>query len=154
MTKTVLAKFKISPYAVLGKVKDFLGVISEANKKLKLGEKDNSENYDIEVLSGNESAVIEMDLMLGVADLHTPEAVAAAESAMAGSRPVIPLAAGSSRTDSEETSDSDDVDDNVDDDGNETSSPEKFKTSNSGGDNGSSENDNQLKKGPKIVELS
>uniref|UniRef100_A0A803NUJ5 Uncharacterized protein n=1 Tax=Cannabis sativa TaxID=3483 RepID=A0A803NUJ5_CANSA len=72
----------LPPSQVLGKVKDFLGVLSEANKKLQ----DNIANYDIEVLSGNESQIIEMDLMLGVADLHTPEAVAAAESAIAAGR--------------------------------------------------------------------
>ncbi|EYU42771.1 hypothetical protein ABFS82_13G004600 [Erythranthe guttata] len=75
----------------LGKVKDFLGVISESNKKLLEDAKENPEKYDMEVLSGNESKFIEMDLMLGIADLHTPEAVAAAESAMAGRPPVINL---------------------------------------------------------------
>uniref|UniRef100_A0A803NUJ4 Uncharacterized protein n=1 Tax=Cannabis sativa TaxID=3483 RepID=A0A803NUJ4_CANSA len=76
----------LPPSQVLGKVKDFLGVLSEANKKLQVDAKDNIANYDIEVLSGNESQIIEMDLMLGVADLHTPEAVAAAESAIAAGR--------------------------------------------------------------------
>ncbi|KAM1031169.1 hypothetical protein TB2_034438 [Malus domestica] len=66
---------------VLGQVRDFLGVISEANERLKQDAKDNPENYDIEVLTGNESQVVNMELMLGVADLQTPEAVAAAESA-------------------------------------------------------------------------
>ncbi|KAF5445911.1 hypothetical protein F2P56_031586 [Juglans regia] len=134
---------------VLGKIKDFLGAISEANERLQLGAKDNSENYDIEVLTGNESAVIEMDLMLGVADLHTSEAVAAAESAIAGFQPVIPLACSTSGTDSEDSSDDDS------DDGNgETCSPVTLKTSKSGHDNCSSE-DNVIrsKKRPKIVVL-
>ncbi|XP_022936666.1 uncharacterized protein LOC111443185 isoform X2 [Cucurbita moschata] len=69
---------------VLGRVKDFLGVLSEANKKLQLDAKDDAEKYDIEALNGDESEVIELDLMLGIADLHTPEAVAAAESAIIG----------------------------------------------------------------------
>ncbi|KAF7150333.1 hypothetical protein RHSIM_Rhsim02G0173400 [Rhododendron simsii] len=43
---------------------------------------DNANDYDIEALTGNESEYIEMDLMLGIADLHTPEALAAAESAI------------------------------------------------------------------------
>nr|GMD23591.1 uncharacterized protein LOC109165588 [Ipomoea batatas] len=78
----------------LGKVKDFLGVISEANKNLELDSKTNpGKNYDIEALTGEESEYIEMDLMLGVAELQTEEAVAAAESALAGYQPVIPLAA-------------------------------------------------------------
>ncbi|XP_022155495.1 uncharacterized protein LOC111022627 [Momordica charantia] len=103
---------------VLGRVKDFLGVISEANKKLQLDAKDNSEKYDIEALDGNESEVIEMDLMLGVADLHTPEAVAAAESAIVGNQPVIPLTcSSSSESESEESSgDSISSDDDKDDD--------------------------------------
>ncbi|XP_062089025.1 uncharacterized protein LOC133795587 [Humulus lupulus] len=86
---------------VLGKVKDFLGVLSEANKRLQVDAKDNIENYDIEVLSGNESQIIEMDLMLGIADLHTPEAVAAAESA---------VAAGHQPIESDDSSDEDDGD--------------------------------------------
>ncbi|XP_024017503.1 uncharacterized protein LOC21395807 [Morus notabilis] len=93
---------------VLGKVKDFLGVILEANARLQLDAKDNSEKFDIEALTGNESQVIEMDLMLGIADLHTPEAVAAAESAIAGYQPVIPLAISSSDAESEDSSDEDD----------------------------------------------
>ncbi|BFG37906.1 hypothetical protein CerSpe_241800 [Prunus speciosa] len=41
--------------AVLGKIRDFLGVISEANERLEKDAKDNSKNYDIEALTGNES---------------------------------------------------------------------------------------------------
>ncbi|KAK7383376.1 hypothetical protein VNO78_29054 [Psophocarpus tetragonolobus] len=96
------------PSQLLGKVKDFLGVMSEANKRLKLDAKDHPKNYDIEELAGNESEVIEMDLMLGVADLHTPEAVAAAESAIATCQPVMPLAADGSETYSEDSSTEDD----------------------------------------------
>ncbi|XP_041013143.1 uncharacterized protein LOC121256415 [Juglans microcarpa x Juglans regia] len=113
---------------------------------------ENSENYDIEVLTGNESAVIEMDLMLGVADLHTSEAVAAAKSAIAGFQPVIPLACSSSGTDSEDSSD-DDSDDNGDENG-ETCSPVKLKKSMPGQDNCSSEEDFiRSKKRPTIVVL-
>ncbi|KAL6570487.1 hypothetical protein OROGR_000037 [Orobanche gracilis] len=84
--------FPVSKSHVMGKVHDFLGVISESNKKLLDDAKDNPESYDIEVLDGKGSDYIEMDLMLGVADLHTPEAVAAAEIAMAGGALLIPLA--------------------------------------------------------------
>ncbi|KAJ8769865.1 hypothetical protein K2173_008947 [Erythroxylum novogranatense] len=97
---------------VLGKVRDFLGVISEANNRLHQDAKDNCQNYDIEALTGNESEVIEMDLMLGIADLHTPEAVAAAESAIASGQPVISVDASSSEIDSEDTSDESDDEDN------------------------------------------
>ncbi|KAK6942934.1 NOP protein chaperone 1 [Dillenia turbinata] len=104
---------------VMGRVKDFLGVMAEANKRLELDAKENSgKSYDIEELTGNESEYIEMDLMLGVADLHTPEAVAAAEAAIAGSQPVIALAGASSESESESESDdssSDEEDDNTDD---------------------------------------
>ncbi|XP_031262817.1 ATPase family AAA domain-containing protein 2-like [Pistacia vera] len=102
---------------VLGKVKDFLGMMSEANKRLQLDAKEKAQDYDIEVLTGNESEVIEMDLMLGVADLHTPETVMAAESAIAGNQPMIPFAASRSGTDSEGSSeDSGDDDDDKDED--------------------------------------
>ncbi|CAN8235535.1 unnamed protein product [Cochlearia groenlandica] len=69
----------------LDKVKGFLGVMAEANKRLEEeAAQGNSEAFDIEALTGNETQVIEMDLMLGVADLNTPEAVVAAEAAIAG----------------------------------------------------------------------
>jgi hypothetical protein len=145
---------------------------------------ENSENCDIEVLTGNDSEIIEMvsgslspsptlaineiitdffkciliiqDLVLGVADLHTPEAVAAAESAIAGCQTVIPLAASSSEADSEDSSDNDsdddDDDDNGNDDGNDTCLPVKLERSKSGRSNSLSED--QSKKRQKIVELS
>lgn len=47
--------------------------------------------------------------MLGVADLNTPEAIAAAESAINGNQPVLSFAATSESSDS---SDEDDKDDN------------------------------------------
>ncbi|XP_031123123.1 histone deacetylase HDT2-like [Ipomoea triloba] len=151
----------------LGKVKDFLGVILEANKNLELDSKTNpGKNYDIEALTGEESEYIEMDLMLGVAELQTEEAVAAAESALAGYQPVIPLAASSSETESEESSDDDDDsdedsdgddDDNGDGDEAERPSPKKGKTANPvEKDCSSSEasKNKQPRKKPKIVELS
>ncbi|GMY07684.1 hypothetical protein FCV25MIE_02923 [Fagus crenata] len=128
--------------------------MSEANERLQHGAKDNPENYDIEVLAGNESEIIEMDLMLGVADLHTPEAVVAAESAIAGYQPVIPLPASNSGTDSEDSSDNDSDDDNGDDDGNETSFPVKLKKSKSDPDHSLEKDVNQSEKRQKIVELS
>ncbi|WZY76633.1 uncharacterized protein C12orf45 homolog [Brassica rapa] len=89
----------------LDKVKGFLGVMAEANKKLEQEtEEGNSEAFDIEALTGNESQVIEMDLMLGVADLNTPEAVSAAEAAIAGNG----VANGSGGDSSSDESDGDD----------------------------------------------
>ncbi|KAJ6687710.1 hypothetical protein OIU74_016410 [Salix koriyanagi] len=103
---------------VLGKVKDFIGVISVANKRLQEDAKDNSEKFDIEMLTGNESEVVEMDLMLGIADLHTPAAVAAAESAIGNGHPLISLAASNSESESEseDTSDESESDDEASDD--------------------------------------
>lgn len=149
---------------VLGKIRDFLGVISEANERLEKDAKDNSKNYDIEALTGNESQVIEMDLMLGVADLQTPEAVAAAESAISGYQPVIPLAVSSSEEESQDSSDnnssSDEDDDDSsseedesDDENKKTSSPVKLKTPKSDKDNSSDVHNSRSKKRPKIVEL-
>lgn len=92
-------------------MKDFLGVISEANKSLQLSAKDKREEFNIEVLNGNESEYIEMDLMLGVAELHTPEAMAAAEAAIAGNQPVFDLPANGSSSESENSSSDDDDDD-------------------------------------------
>ncbi|KAM7275711.1 hypothetical protein ACFE04_017577 [Oxalis oulophora] len=99
----------------LGKVRDFLGIMSEANKKLDLEAKDNADACNIETLTGNESQLIEIDLMLGVADLNTPEAVAAAEAAIGGRQPdVIPVDVSSSASESEDSSDDDeDSDDDM-----------------------------------------
>ncbi|KAJ4848134.1 hypothetical protein Tsubulata_034834 [Turnera subulata] len=80
---------------VLGKVKDFLGVISEANKRLQQDAK---------------------NLMLGVADLHTREAVAAAESVIPGGQSLIELAGSGSEIETEETSDEGDESDEDEDD--------------------------------------
>lgn len=70
---------------------------------MKLSKK-NPEKYDIESLTGEESEYIEMDLMLGVTELHTQEAVSAAEFAIASYQPVIDL----DETESEDSSDEDD----------------------------------------------
>lgn len=51
--------------------------------------------------------------MLGIADLHTPEALAAAESAIRGYQPVISLSTLSS---SDDSSDDESTDDDTDDD--------------------------------------
>ncbi|WCJ33868.1 hypothetical protein M5689_015202 [Euphorbia peplus] len=142
---------------VLGKVKDFLGIMSEANKQLEQESKDNAKKYDIEELTGMESEVIEMDLMLGVADLHTPEAVAVAESAVSIGQPLVPLNSDSSESESEATSD-DDENDEADNDSNIDSDDEdkilKHKTSNSAKDDSSQAvGTNESKKRPKIVEM-
>ncbi|KAG7030170.1 hypothetical protein SDJN02_08517 [Cucurbita argyrosperma subsp. argyrosperma] len=153
---------------VLGRVKDFLGVLSEANKKLQLDAKDDAEKYDIEALNGDESEVIELDLMLGIADLHTPEAVAAAESAIIGNQPVIPLncsSSSSSESESEESSDDSITSDNNDNDNEKSDNQNsdrgnrlsvKLKRSKSRRTNCRSESKEKGKsnKRPKILELS
>ncbi|CAL4975265.1 unnamed protein product [Urochloa decumbens] len=95
---------------VLGKVKDFLGEIAKANQKLQLDTQNKPpEEYDIEALTGNEKEYIEMDLLLGVADLHSEQAVEAAEATVNGIRPTgMPFACSSS--DSEDDSDESDGD--------------------------------------------
>ncbi|KAI3914963.1 hypothetical protein MKW92_043776 [Papaver armeniacum] len=128
---------------VLGKVRDFLGVMAEANEKLQNDVNENSgKDYNIEALTGKENEFIEMDLVLGVADLHTPEAVAAAESAMAGSQRVINLANNDSDSDTE-SSDEDDNDEGTT--GNNTEKVKSRKDDSSG--------DGQPKKRSKIIEL-
>ena len=121
--------------------------------------------------------------MLGVADLQTPEAVTAAESAISGCQPVIPLAINSSGEESEDSSDDDsssqdsDDEDSSDDSSSEDSSDEdnddikddtsdkddkktctnaKLKTREPDKDNSLSEDvgNNRSKKRPRIVELS
>ncbi|OMO92199.1 hypothetical protein COLO4_17806 [Corchorus olitorius] len=144
---------------VLGKVRDFLGVMAEANKRLELDAKNNSQAYDIEVLNGNESEVIEMDLMLGVADLHTSEALAAAESAIAGNQPAIPLADSSNESESDDSSEDSDQNEESHNDGSddtETSSHSNLEKSNTSEDHTASEaaRKNRSKKRPRIVELS
>ncbi|CAJ2668498.1 unnamed protein product [Trifolium pratense] len=127
-------------------------------------QQDHPEEYDIE----NESEVIEMDLMLGVADLHTPEAeaeaeaVAAAESAISGCQPMISLAADGSEIDSKEESsvdEDDEIDSNVDlcdygNDGKKPSSLDQKHTSNKDFDHEKQKRNRHSKKRPTIVELS
>ncbi|KAE8690738.1 hypothetical protein F3Y22_tig00110893pilonHSYRG00415 [Hibiscus syriacus] len=141
---------------VLGKVKDFLGVMAEANKRLELEAKNNSQAYDIEVLNGNDSEVIEMDLMLGVADLHTPEALAAAESAIAGDQPVITVSGGGSNSGTESDASSDEESDGDGNNDNGTSCPRELERPDTGKDNAVSEaaGKSRSKKRARIVELS
>ncbi|CAN0921057.1 hypothetical protein LINGRAHAP2_LOCUS32400 [Linum grandiflorum] len=127
---------------VLGKVRDFLGVFSEANRQLQQDAKDNSQNYDIEALTGNESEVIEMDLMLGVAELRNEQALAAAESALAGGQPSLKLDGLSSESDSEDSSE-DDGDDDDDDEEEEEEEDEEEQESGSDDDGSSSESDSE-----------
>ncbi|KAL3849131.1 hypothetical protein ACJIZ3_011013 [Penstemon smallii] len=138
---------------ILGKVKDFLDVMSESNKKLLNDAKENPNNYDIEVLNGQESEYIELDLMLGVADLHTPEAVAAAESAIAGKQPVIHLPENSSSgSDSDDASDDDDDEEEEE----EESVPQSAQVESTDAERDSSRkvsSKQKPKKRPKIVEL-
>lgn len=96
--------------------------------------------------------------MLGIADLHTPEAVAAAESAIAGCHPVIPLPVSSSETESDDSSDDDEDDDVSDDNKDEdkkTNAPMELKRHKSAKDSSSSEQVelSKSKKRPKILEL-
>lgn len=95
---------------VLDKAKNFLGVLSEANRKLEVDAKENPKKYDIEeVLTQEDSEYIEMNLMLGVAELYSSEVVSAAESAISCQQPVISLASSSSATsDVDDSSDEDD----------------------------------------------
>ncbi|XP_073044291.1 uncharacterized protein [Primulina eburnea] len=137
--------FPVPNSQVLGKVKDFLGAISESNKTLLQDAKGNPENYDMEVLNGKESHIIEMDLMLGIADLHTPEAVAAAEAAMAGYQPVISVDESSSSESEEEEDDGND--EGTDENGNSSS------RSNGKHFSGKSSKIRRLRKRTKIVEL-
>jgi hypothetical protein len=133
-------------------MRDFLGVISDANKKLELEAKDNAEGCNIEALTGNESELIEMDLMLGVADLNSPEAVAAAEAALTGRQQVMHVDTMSSGSESEDSSD-----DEEDNDNDITISSSKgHKRFKSGKDVSSSEavGENESNKQSKIVELS
>ncbi|KAJ1699436.1 hypothetical protein LUZ63_007948 [Rhynchospora breviuscula] len=101
---------------VLGKVKNFLGEIAKANEQLAIDaqEKPREEIY-LEALTGNEKEYIEMDLLLGVADLNSDEAVAAAESNMCGTQStVIPVACDSSSDEGGE--DESDASDNEEED--------------------------------------
>lgn len=115
---------------VLGKIKDFLQVMGEANHKLQKDIQDKGiKDYDIEVLKGEEEQYIEMDLALGVAELHTAEALAAAESAMAARDQTLPISATSN--DSDSSSEGCDYSDS------------SFKTEDDGnGDNDESDDDN------------
>ncbi|KAL3812332.1 hypothetical protein ACJIZ3_013600 [Penstemon smallii] len=97
--------FRIPKSQVIGKLKDFLGFISESNKKLLHDAKNlvylfkKEKNFIIIVLMMHSQ-----DLMLGVADLHTPEAVAAAESAIAGNPPPIHMSISEDSSDEEDDS--------------------------------------------------
>lgn len=72
--------------SVLGRLKAFLPMMDEANQKLFSSiEEKGREAFDIEVVDEDDNKPhIEMDLALGIADLNTPEALAAAERAAAG----------------------------------------------------------------------
>ncbi|KAJ4953429.1 hypothetical protein NE237_030261 [Protea cynaroides] len=145
-TNEKLATTTIPLSEVLGKVKTFLGDMEEANKRLQFdAQKKSCDDYDIEVLTGNETEYIEMDLLLGVADLHTSEAVAAAESAMAGLQPACTLGTGSNGSYSKSSDDDSDSDDDDD----KTCSPDKNRKV----DPDNSLDNDQPKKRPKITEL-
>ncbi|ONK81965.1 uncharacterized protein A4U43_C01F34730 [Asparagus officinalis] len=106
---------EVAKSQVLGKIKDFLGVMAKANEKLQSDAQGTSRSdFDIEVLDGNEQEYIEMDLLLGVADLHTPEAVTAAEATIGGFHPSAASTSSSGSSDTEDDSDEDDDSDNDD----------------------------------------
>ncbi|KAL2621471.1 hypothetical protein R1flu_001676 [Riccia fluitans] len=93
--------------SVLGRIKSFLPTLDEANRKLFSDIKTNgAEQFNIESVTNADERYVEMDLALGVADLHTPEAVAAAELASNGQ--VIHMGKMSNCFDSSSGSDSDD----------------------------------------------
>ncbi|KAL8262908.1 hypothetical protein R6Q59_024257 [Mikania micrantha] len=139
----------LPPSQVMGKVRDFLGIMAESNKKLQQDTM-NSKNHDIEALTGDESEYIEMDLMLGVADLNTPEAIAAAESAIASSQPIISLDVASSESESEDNHDDDSC---IDETNKGTHSPIKSNGQINKSAKAISEKSQQGKR-PKILELS
>lgn len=97
--------------------------------------------------------------MLGIADLHTPEALAAAESAIVSVQPFIPLPASSSEAESEDSINDEDNDDDSDNDsdeiGNDDDDDDDDKTSKFSND-GSTKvvGNNSSRKPPKIVEMS
>lgn len=99
--------------------------------------------------------------MLGIADLHTPEAVSAAEAAISGNQPAIPLPSSSSETeveDSSDDSDGSDDDDNEDSEADDDNEDDKTSFSLNLKRSRTIKNDSTQKKhcktGPKIVELS
>lgn len=96
--------------------------------------------------------------MLGVADLHTPEAVAAAEAAVSGNQPSVPLFGSDSETDSEDSSSDDDDDDDdieeANDDKRKMDLPSQPDRSKSGEDVLGDTSKKCSKKRPRIVELS
>ncbi|KAL2929357.1 Dihydrodiol dehydrogenase 3, partial [Bienertia sinuspersici] len=138
------------PPQVLVRLEIFLGVISEANKTLELKAKENPEAFDIEALNGTESNCIEMDLMLGVADLHTQEAMEAAEAAVAGNQRIVDLPHS---RESESSSDDDEDDSNDDEEekaGSSTGKSEKMQVD----DSLPQQSERRTKsKRPKIIEL-
>ncbi|XP_006857305.2 uncharacterized protein LOC18447141 [Amborella trichopoda] len=146
-TKLVTAPVPSSQ--VLGKVKDFLGVMAEANKKLELSVQETRADPDIEVLTGKEQQYIEMDLVLGVADLYTPEAVAAAESALSGTAPAFSVHSATASSSGSGTSSSSDGDDSDSDES--SGSPDKCEEPTLSGD--LLKRQDKRKKRPKITEL-
>ncbi|GKV23737.1 hypothetical protein SLEP1_g33436 [Rubroshorea leprosula] len=90
-------------------------------------------------------------ILLGVADLNTPEAVAAAESAIAGNQPVIRLAASSSEAESDDGGGDSDYDENNEDNGNDDNKAYSPMTLETSEDDSSSKS---AKKHPRIIELS
>ncbi|KAJ3679902.1 hypothetical protein LUZ60_016180 [Juncus effusus] len=92
---------------VLGKIQNFLGEIAKANEKLELEVKEKPrEEFDLEALTGNEKEYIEMDLLLGVADLNSEEAVARAEANVSNYQPIM----SSNSSDSSSSEESEDED--------------------------------------------
>ncbi|BBN14103.1 NOP protein chaperone 1 [Marchantia polymorpha subsp. ruderalis] len=92
--------------SVLGRIKSFLPTLDEANRKLFCDiEINGAEQFNIEGVTDADQRYVEMDLALGVADLLTPEAVAAAELASNGQ--VMQINRTSGALDSSSDSDSD-----------------------------------------------
>lgn len=93
--------------------------------------------------------------MLGIADLHTPEAVAAAESAMAGYPQLARLAESSSGSEDEySSSDDEDEDEILQQDAEALSESVELGSKDAEGDSSSRASEKQKpKKRPKIVVL-
>ncbi|KAK5842016.1 hypothetical protein PVK06_004342 [Gossypium arboreum] len=100
--------------------------------------------------------IVKQSLMLGVADLHIPQALAAAESAIAGNQPPIMVAgnSSSSETESDDSSDEESYDDGNDD--KETSCPTEHEKSNTVNEDAvrKATGKSRSKKRTRIVELS
>lgn len=89
--------------SVLGRIKSFLPALDLANRKLLSDiQERGADEFNLESVSDTDERYVEMDLALGVADLNTPEALAAAELAANGQVLKVDHSAGSSDSESDD----------------------------------------------------